>query len=99
MWVAERDARIVGFAQLDLDRAELEALYVAPDAARTGVGSALLAHAETVARQHALPTLRLQSTLNAQPFYAKRGYEPVRHAQHPVSTEVSLDCIEMTKVI
>src|SRR5262249_31304521 len=54
VYVAERGGEIVGFGQLDVERGEVEALYVSPDAAHTGVGSALLAQLEQVATQSGL---------------------------------------------
>jgi GNAT superfamily N-acetyltransferase len=71
--VAEQDGEIVGFGQLDLDRAEIEAVYVVPDTARQGVGSRLLRSLGEVARQRGLARLHLCASLNAQVLYGARG--------------------------
>src|SRR6266436_9161361 len=50
--VAEIDGAIVGIGALVLANCELRACYVAPEAARKGVGSALVAEIERIARDH-----------------------------------------------
>ena len=97
LFVAERERAIVGFGQLDSRRGEVEACYVAPDAVGSGVGSALLARMEEVARQLGHASLRLNSTLNAEPFYASRGYRRLGSAIHRVSPKVELACVRMEK--
>jgi putative acetyltransferase len=97
--VAERDGEMVGFGQIDVMRAEIEAVYVLPDAIRSGVGSALLAHLEDVARGHGLQRLALCASLNAEAFYARRGYRARGRENHPLTTAMAVDCIRMDKVL
>jgi putative acetyltransferase len=99
MLVAEREADVVGFAQLDVERREIEAVYVVPDLVRRGVGSALLRAVEEVARGQGIGRLQLCASLNAQAFYAAHGYRPLQKEQHRLTGEVSLDCIRMDKVL
>lgn len=49
--VAEVDGTIVGVGALVPERGELRACYVAPEAARTGIGSALVREIERIARE------------------------------------------------
>lgn len=49
-----------------------------PDAARTGVGSAILAHLEGYARSSGLTRLESWASLNAVGFYHRMGYRQVR---------------------
>jgi GNAT superfamily N-acetyltransferase len=97
--VAEQDGEMIGFGQLDLDRGEVEAVYVVPGTVRRGVGSRLLRSLEEVARSRGLGRLRLCASLNAQAFYAARGYRPVQKELHRLTDTVALDCIRMDKAI
>src|SRR5262245_41426277 len=49
-------------------------LYVSPAAARLGVGSSLLTHAERQIRDAGASTAYLDASPNAEAFYARRGY-------------------------
>jgi putative acetyltransferase len=71
---AELDGRVVGVGALVLDAAELRACYVLPDAARRGVGTALVQEMERRAAAHQLDHLELVASINAEPFYAALGY-------------------------
>ncbi len=62
--------------------AELRACYVAPEAARKGVGSALVLELEQVAREQGMAYLELDSSLTAEPFYVAHGYEVRGHGEH-----------------
>ena len=72
--VAELDGLVVGIGALILERAELRACYVVPEAARRGCGTALVREMERIAREHGLARLQLAASLNAEPFYAANGY-------------------------
>lgn len=95
--VAETTDGIVGFGHLDILEREVTAVYVHPDNAGTGVGSALLASIEGFARGRNLSELRLMASLNAVGFYEYAGYEHVCETTHETSTGIELDCIEMKK--
>jgi len=97
--VAERAGDLAGFGRLDVDEAEVTAVYVHPDHARAGVGSALLANLEGYARGVGLTTVRLWSSRNAVGFYERAGYERVREASHETTGGVALDCVVMEKVL
>lgn len=71
-FVAEMDGEIVGFARVHPGRAEIVACYVAPAAARRGIGRALVAAAETAAGRH--PALTVRSSVFAEPFYRSLGF-------------------------
>jgi putative acetyltransferase len=94
---AERDGEVAGFGRLHLDDAEVIAVYVHPDHARAGVGSALLASLEGYARGAGLSALSLVASLNAVDFYERAGYERVQAVSHETSAGVELDCVEMRK--
>jgi GNAT superfamily N-acetyltransferase len=73
--VAERDGAVIGLVYWEGDF--VNALHVRSDAARTGVGAALMDVAEAAIAAAGHPSARLETdTFNArsQAFYAARGY-------------------------
>ena len=66
------------------DAARIRAFFVAPHAARRGVGAALLHACETAAAAAAFARTELMATLPGEPFYAAHGYQP--------QPAISLDC-------
>ena len=58
------------------DAARIRAFFVAPDHARRGVGTALLAACEAAAIAHGFTTAALMATLPGVPFYRAHGYRP-----------------------
>jgi len=95
-FVAEDDA-LLGFFILNLERAELNAIYIRPEAAGHGVGTQLYRFAERLAVDHSLAELRLKSTLNAVGFYRSCGFSLVGESTHTSPSGVDLPCMEMTK--
>lgn len=95
--VAEGDGELAGFGRLDLDTGVLSAVYVRPGYARNGLGSSLLSHLESVARNVGLDSLSLHASLNAAEFYEANGYERVETVEHEVIGGVELVCIEMNR--
>lgn len=91
--VAVREGEVAGFGHLVLDLGEVHAVYVHPDHAGHGVGSALLAELEGYARGRGCSTLVLQSSLNAVGFYEQAGYERVCEGESPGGLAV----VEMRK--
>jgi GNAT superfamily N-acetyltransferase len=71
VWVAVHRVAI-GWVEVDRDR--VAALYVSPPHSRRGVGSALLARAETSIRSSGYATVHLESSENALDFYLRRGF-------------------------
>src|SRR4029453_779154 len=70
VWVAV-DGSASGWVEVDRDR--VAALYVSPSCARRGVGSILLARAETSIRSSGYATACLESSQNALDFYLRRA--------------------------
>lgn len=97
LFVAERDGDIVGFGQLDPEKAEIEACYVAPESVGEGIGARLLRRMEEEVLRRGRSSVRLNSTLNAEGFYARCGYRWLGNATHRVSGKVDLACIRMEK--
>jgi GNAT superfamily N-acetyltransferase len=74
-WVAEVGEKIVGWVAIRDDY--LDALYVDPNNARTGIGTELLEFVENVLRRRGVCTIRADASLNSVGFYVRRGYEPL----------------------
>jgi GNAT superfamily N-acetyltransferase len=99
MLVAEDADDVVGFGQLDVERREVEAVYVRPEGVRRGIGAAILRRLEELARTQGIGRLHLCASLNAQGFYAAHGYRPMQKEQHRLTDGVALDCIRMEKTL
>ncbi len=97
--VAEEGGRLAGFCAFDPATAELLALYVHPDRAGRGVGSALLSLFEGAAASRGATALRLSATLNAVPFYERHGYLVTGLARHDHPSGVRLACARMVKEV
>lgn len=72
--------RTPGFLDPAVDAARIRAFFVAPEAARQGVASRLLAECEARAAAAGFTRMALMATLPGVPFYAARGYaagEPI----------------------
>lgn len=80
--VAERDGHVVGVAALVAENEKLRACYVAPQASRRGVGSALLGEIECAARALGLEVLNADASLTAEPFYAAHRYAVLERSEH-----------------
>jgi putative acetyltransferase len=95
--VAEHDGEVVGIGALVIDKAELRACYVAPEASRKGVGSALVREIERIAEEHGVGALELDSSVTAEPFYLARGYEVRERGEHILRSGQAMACVKMVK--
>ncbi len=93
VWVAELDGRVAGFCSFGPAReddvpsntGELYMIYVLPEITRSGVGSALIAHAERSLREAGCPLAilwMLKQNDNAAAFYARAGWMPDGGEKH-----------------
>lgn len=78
LFVVEDGARMVGFGEAATG--VIVAVYVHPDAVVRGVGSTILRHALDRARGGHDGPIRLESTLNAAPFYERFGFREVERS-------------------
>lgn len=98
-FVAEEDANILGFGELDQESAVVESLYVIPAATGRGIGLELLRKLEETARDLGLRTLRLDASLNAVAFYQRAGYVAEEETKHRLYMGVDIACVQMVKSI
>ena len=97
--IAEIGGCIVGVAALVVTKAELRACYVAPEATRRGVGSALVRKLEQVAREQGLAFLGFDSSVTAAPFYEALGYENREAGEHVLASGQRMACVKMRKAL
>lgn len=95
--LAEIGDEIVGMGAIILARNELRACYVAPDAVRKGVGSAVVKEIERIARKHGLTRLELDASVTSERFYAALGYEVRGRGEHMLSSSQRMACVKMRK--
>ncbi len=69
---AAADGTLAGFCSFKDD--EVKGLYVAPEWARRGVGSALLRQAEATIAARGYRLIRIVASLSGQAFYERHGY-------------------------
>jgi N-acetylglutamate synthase-like GNAT family acetyltransferase len=96
-YVAELNSHIVGFAGLKRATAEFDALFVAPEIGRAGVGVRLLRHVENVARELLLTKLTLNASLNSVSFYKAEGYCEGSRGMHATTSGLQIACVHMEK--
>ena len=99
LWVIEFKGHIQGFFQMNLQDAQLDALYVHPFVHNQGLGTALLSRAESLAHQSGLGILKLYASLNSEKFYLLNGYTPLGDAVLPLNPEVGIECRLMRKFL
>jgi putative acetyltransferase len=95
--MAEMEGGPVGIGVLVVTNSELRACYVDPRNVRKGVGSALIWEIERLARQHGLTQLHLDSSLNAEPFYAALGYCVEERIDYTLSSGVKMAAVKMRR--
>jgi N-acetylglutamate synthase-like GNAT family acetyltransferase len=97
MIVAELDGFVVGFGEIAPGNNELRAVYVLPTAGRVGIGKRILHHLEDLARSHGVDSLWLDSSTNAETFYAAHGYESTGRGTHELRSGRKMTCVKMGK--
>lgn len=97
--VAMQGEVIAGYAMLDADKQEVEAVFVDPARAGLGIGKRLLAALEQLARGRGITRLHLSASLNAVPFYAATGFVALREEAYAHPSGISLASVAMEKVL
>jgi GNAT superfamily N-acetyltransferase len=80
-----------------LDAAKIRAFFVHPNAARQGIGRAILEGCESEAKASGFRLAEMMATLPGVPLYAACGYEEGERIGVPVGEGVEIVCIRMRK--
>ncbi|MBR0839493.1 GNAT family N-acetyltransferase [Bradyrhizobium liaoningense] len=80
VFVAAFGSRLVGTASLD--GSVVRTVFVAPDVQAQGIGKLLMAEIERTARERSIPSLTVPSSVTAEAFYARLGFEAVRDSYY-----------------
>lgn len=90
---------IAGYAMLDADKQEVDAVFVDPARAGLGIGKRLLAALERLARERGIARLHLSASLNAVAFYRTAGFVALREEAYAHPSGISLTSVAMEKVL
>ena len=96
-FVEEDGGSIVGYAILDIEAGEVEALFVDPTWQGRGIARRLFARAETIALTNGLGRLFLSSSLNAVKFYESVGFKTVRTTIYQHRSGIGIPAVLMEK--
>jgi GNAT superfamily N-acetyltransferase len=97
--LAEEDGRMLGYAILDLDSGEVDAVFVEPGQQGRGIARDLMAALEALAMERGLPRLFLSASLNAEPFYQRAGFVSLRRESYPHRSGLQLASVFMEKTL
>ncbi|MCX7290848.1 GNAT family N-acetyltransferase [Janthinobacterium sp.] len=97
--VAMQGEIIAGYAMLDVNKQEVDAVFVDSARAGLGIGKRLLAALEQLARQRGIARLHLSASLNAVPFYAAAGFTALREEAYAHPSGISLASVAMEKAL
>ncbi|MCD9481578.1 GNAT family N-acetyltransferase [Photobacterium phosphoreum] len=96
-YVSETDGRIIGSGKLNTETGMVDAIFVEPEYFGRGAAKQMLAFIEKLGKKHGLSLLRLESTLNAAPFYRSCGFIGDKLSTYNSPRGICLDCIPMEK--
>jgi GNAT superfamily N-acetyltransferase len=97
--VATVNGVVVGTGTINLGDGRLDAIFVRPDMMGRGIGKRIIAFLVDLGRSAGLTELKLDSTLNAAPFYRRCGFVGDAIGVYRSPRGISLDCIPMSKWI
>jgi GNAT superfamily N-acetyltransferase len=98
-YVATVNGVVAGVGSIDPGDGRLDAVFVRPDMMGKGIEKRIVAFCEDLGRSAGLTELKLDSTLNAAPFYRRCGFVGDVIGVYRSPRGISLDCISMTKQI
>ena len=98
-YVATDNNQVTGTGMINIEIGKIDAIFVHPNHMRKGTGKKIVNFLESIALQHGLKTLNLESTLNAAAFYRACGFEGNEVGTYHSPRGISMDCIPMVKDI
>ncbi len=79
------------------DAARIRAFFVHPEFARRGIARAILIACEDAMRAENFAAAEMVATLSGEPFYAAFGYSVCERYQVPLTNNLTLPVVRMTK--
>jgi len=95
--VAIDNNKIIGYGFINLNDKEVNGIYLIPEFTNKGIGKMILSKLESIAQDHKLNELTLNSTLNAVHFYRECGYKKIREELFQLTDNCRIPCINMIK--
>lgn len=96
-YVAAEGGSVLGFAALNRESREIEAVYVCAEAKGRGVGRELLRKLEERGRDLGLAALHLNASLNAVEFYRQAGFVAREKKMYRLASGTEISCVPMVK--
>jgi putative acetyltransferase len=96
-YVATRGNHLVGYGCFSGEDGLVGALYVEQGQMGQGVGTAVLTAMEAAALEQRMRELYVHASLNAVPFYLRRGFASVANASYTLSSGTVLAMVRMVK--
>jgi GNAT superfamily N-acetyltransferase len=94
----EGEPAVLGFSSHRVDDAQDGvSVYVRGEAARRGIGTALLRFAEEHALAHGANSIEIQASLPGVAFYRANGFVECGHGEARLMSAQSLPCVFMRK--
>jgi putative acetyltransferase len=97
--VADIDGEIAGFGAIVESDNELRAVYVSSKFGGLGIGTKLLSELEKVAEAKGCTELQMVSSLTAEPFYKRNGYNEIGRGIHTLRSGKKMACVKMRKTL
>jgi GNAT superfamily N-acetyltransferase len=82
-----------------VEAAKIRAIFVHPDFARRGLGTAVLGYVEAAAMAAGFTRFEMGSTLPGQPLYRLRGYVEEETFLIPLGNGEALPVVRMVKAV
>ena len=79
--------------------AKIRAFFVHPDAARKGIGRAILTTCEKEAQDAGFRSAEMMATLPGAPLYEAGGYLRGESVSVPLENGIAIECIKMSKTL
>ncbi|MDO7900512.1 N-acetyltransferase family protein [Pseudomonas sp. K1(2024)] len=89
VFVAQDDGQLVGTASLD--GSVVRTVFVAPHVQGCGVGHRLMTHVHNTAVQNGISRLQVPSSITAEGFYARLGYQRLREVMHGAERTIVME--------
>jgi putative acetyltransferase len=94
------EVTVLGFSTHRVDDAQDgTSVYVRGRAARRGIGTQLLRHAEDHARAHGADSIQIQASLAGVEFYKANGFEEVGRGVAGLLSGQAMPCVFMRKLL